>query len=268
VEDPRAATIERLRRRMAAIPARSASPAQPSLAALTCDPPAADVEASNFSVPPSTEAITRATQSSMSLRTIPAPGPVADLLPHRGLVRGSTVHVAGAASLRAGLIASVTEAGGWAAIVGLPRLSLLAAAEMGAELRRCAVVEPGPDPIEVAAVLADGLDFVLLSLGGVDVPPSRARAVAARARKNGTILAFTDGRWPATDLQLDARITRYHGLDAGHGRITGTDLDVQATARGHRPRRGTITLTGHSGRIEWATSATDATTAAPLRLAQ
>lgn len=45
-------------------------------------------------------------------------------------------------------------------------------------------------------MLADGVDLVVLSLGGVDVPPSRARAVAARARKNGTILAVTDGRWP------------------------------------------------------------------------
>ncbi|NKR30069.1 hypothetical protein GS966_25435 [Rhodococcus hoagii] len=258
MEDSRAATIERLRLRMAAIPAGSSGPTRTSLAALTSAPPADDAEE-----------ITAPSRPSTSLRTLPAPGPVADLLPHRGLVRGSTVHVSGAASLRAGLIASVTEAGGSAAIVGLPRLSLLAAAEMGADLRRCAVVEePGTDPIEVAAVLADGLDFILLSLGGVDVPPSRARAVAARVRKNGTILAVTDGRWPSTDLQLDARVARYHGLDAGYGRITGIDLDVQATPRGNRPRRSTITLTGHGGRIEWNISTTSANTAAPLRIAQ
>ncbi|EOM74349.1 hypothetical protein DW322_20980 [Rhodococcus rhodnii] len=56
----------------------------------------------------------------------------------------------GVASLRAGLIASVTGAGGWAAVVGSQSLGLLTA-EMGADLSRCAVIEdPGPDPVSVA----------------------------------------------------------------------------------------------------------------------
>lgn len=40
--------------------------------------------------------------------------------------------------MRAGLITSVTSAGGWAVLAGWPTLCLLAAAEMGADLRRCA----------------------------------------------------------------------------------------------------------------------------------
>ncbi|GAB2640964.1 hypothetical protein GCM10027068_20780 [Prescottella soli] len=62
------------------------------------------------------------------------PGPLADLLPHGGLVRGSIVEVSGVASLQAGLLASVTGSGRWAALVGRPSLGLLAAVEMGAAL--------------------------------------------------------------------------------------------------------------------------------------
>ncbi|WQB72188.1 hypothetical protein SCD75_02690 [Prescottella equi] len=73
----------------------------------------------------------------------------------------------------------------------------------------------------MAAVVVDGIDLVLLSLGGTDVPPSRARSVDARVRRNGAVLIVTDGRWPSVDLRLDARVLGYRGLDAGRGRITG-----------------------------------------------
>ena len=53
---------------------------------------------------------------------------------------------------------------------------------MGADLSRLAVIpDPGADPVEVAAVLMDGMDLVVLGLGGRSVPPTRARAVTARA---------------------------------------------------------------------------------------
>lgn len=254
-----AATIERLRRRMAEIPARSADPAGPSLAALTQPSP------EHSEVEPDT----RRRAEPSPIRTVPVPPPIADLLPHRGLVRGSTIRVDGVAALRAGLIASVTGAGGWAAVVGSPNLSLLAAAEMGADLSRCAVIEDaGPDAVAVAAVLVEGIDLVLVSLAGADVPPSRARAVTARARRHGAVLAFTEGRWPTTDVHLDARVVGYHGLEPGYGRITGIDLDVEVTARGGRPRRRTVTLNGGGGRVDWTVAADDSTAAAPLRMAR
>lgn len=134
-----AATIERLRQRMAEIPARSAGPTRPSLAALT----STDTRQSSNEVEP--QAPRRVEPS--PIRTLPIPPPTADLLPHRGLTRGTTVRVDRVASLRAGLIASVTSAGGWAAVVGSPSLGLLAAAEMGADLSRCAAIEdPAPAP--------------------------------------------------------------------------------------------------------------------------
>ncbi|MET4614146.1 hypothetical protein ABIC28_005159 [Rhodococcus sp. PvR044] len=254
----KADTIEQLRRRMAQIPARSAGPSRPSLAAPSREPEAADQQQSPPPQP--------STRSASSLRTLPAPAPIAELLPHHGLVRGSTVHVSGAAALRVGLIAAVTGSGGWAALIASPDLGLLAATEMGGDLRRCALVpNPGPDPIEVAAILVDGLDLVVLSLGGIDVPPSRARAVTARVRRNGAVLVITDGRWPTVDQHLGARVAGYRGLEVGHGRITGVDLAVEARARGQQPRRATVAVTGQAGAVTWTT--TDARPAA-LKVAQ
>lgn len=244
MDESRASMIENLRRRMAEIPARSAGPTRPSLAALTCTNPTVDAED-----PPTGR------RTSTSLRTLPVPGPIADLLPHHGLVRGSTVQVTGVASLQAGLIAAVTGAGGWAATIGTPGLGLLAAAEMGAELRRCAVVNDvgSADPVEVAAVLVDGLDLVVLSLAGASVSLSRARAITARARKNDAVLVVTEGRWPTVDLHLDARVVGYTGLGEGYGRVTGISLDLEATVRGRQPRRARIHIGGGQGAVSWTT---------------
>ncbi|ETB44531.1 hypothetical protein O975_01740, partial [Mycobacterium avium subsp. paratuberculosis 11-1786] len=81
--------------------------------------------------------------------------------------RGSVAVLSGARSLLLSMVAAVTAAGGNAAIVGQPDIGLLAAAEMGADLSRLAVIpDPGTDPVEVAAVLVDGMDLVVLGLGG------------------------------------------------------------------------------------------------------
>ncbi|NKS78771.1 hypothetical protein GS539_24850 [Rhodococcus hoagii] len=118
-------------------------------------------------------------------------------------------------------------------------------------------------------MLADGIDFVLLSLAGADVPPSRARSVTARCRRNGTVFAFTDAAGRPPICNLDARITAYHGIEPGYGRITGVDLEVRATARGQQPRRRTVTLSGRGGRVDWSTAAVNQDAgAAPLRVAQ
>ncbi|PQM46613.1 hypothetical protein C1Y40_03209 [Mycobacterium talmoniae] len=97
---------------------------------------------------------------------LPIPDALAKTLP-AGLPRGTVAVVSGARSLPLSLVAAVTAAGGNAAIVGQPNLGLLAAAEMGADLSRLAVIaDPGSDPVEIAAVLADGMDLVVLAVGG------------------------------------------------------------------------------------------------------
>lgn len=165
---------------------------------------------------------------------LPIPESLADTLP-AGLPRGTVAVASGARSLALGLAAAVTAAGGNAAIVGQPDVGLLAAAEMGADLSRLAVIsDPGTDPVEIAAVLMDGMDLVVLGLRGRAVPPTRARAVTSRARHRGCTLLVADGDWPGASLRLQARVCGYEttaGAVPGSGRIGKVRLAVRAGGR-------------------------------------
>ncbi|WP_233500093.1 hypothetical protein [Gordonia sp. YC-JH1] len=122
----------------------------------------------------------------VSSGVIAVPESVASLFPKRGLPRGSVAAVSGASVVPMSIIAEASRTGATVALVGLPRLNLAAAVEMGADLSRIAVVaEPGADRLEVAGVLLDGMDLVVLGfedrLGptGSSVAPARARVLGA-----------------------------------------------------------------------------------------
>ena len=187
---------------------------------------------------------------------LPVPSALIDVLPHGGLVRGTVASVSGAGSLLIGLVAAVTGAGGHVAVIGQPRFGLLAAVEMGAQLSKLALIpDPGPDPVEVAAILLDGVDLVVLGLGGQSVSPTRARAVVARARSKGSTLLVTDGHWDGAELRLDASVHGYDGLgtgrELGRGRLRGVRLSVCARGKAMRPRTVRLDLRSENGRIEW-----------------
>jgi hypothetical protein len=166
----------------------------------------------------------------------PIPQLLADVLPG-ALPRGTVAVLTGARSLPLSMVAAVTAAGGNAAIVGQPDIGLLAAVEMGADLSRLAVIpDPGTDPVEVAAVLMDGMDLVVLGLGGRSVPLTRTRAVVARAHHKGCTLLVTDGDWHGASMRLEARVCGYETTAGdqsvpGFGRISRVRLDVCARGR-------------------------------------
>ncbi len=138
------------------------------------------------------------------------------------------------------MVAAVTEAGGNAAIVGQPDVGLLAAVEMGADLSRLAVIpDPGSDPVEVAAVLMDGMDLIVLALKGRSVPLTRARAVVARAQQKGCTLLVTDGDWQGASIRLKARVCGYETTSEqpGFGRVSKVRLEVCAAGRAIRRAR-------------------------------
>jgi hypothetical protein len=167
---------------------------------------------------------------------LPIPELLADVLPD-ALPRGTVAVLSGARSLPLSMVAAVTAAGGNAAIVGQPDSGLLAAVEMGADLSRLAVIpDPGSDPVEVAAVLMDGMDLVVLALGGRSVPLTRARAVVARAHHKGCTLLVTDGDWQGASIRLQARVCGYETTPSaagtpGFGRISKVRLQITGAGR-------------------------------------
>ncbi len=210
--DDRAEQLEQLRRQMAAVSGKVGARWRPA------------------------EQAADALPGSQSL--LPVPDSLAEQLP-AGLPKGTVAVLSGARSLPVGMVAAVTGAGGHAAVVGLPEFGLLAAAEMGADLSRLAVIpDPGTDPVEVAAVLMDGMDLVVLGLAGRSVPATRARAVVARARQRGCTLLITGGQWQGASMRMEARVCGYDitasragAPVAGCGRISSVRLSVRAMGR-------------------------------------
>jgi hypothetical protein len=174
--------------------------------------------------------------------------PLARLLPDGGLRRGSTIAVGGAMSLVLALLAAATRDGSWAAVTALPELGLAAAAELGVDLERLALVpHPGAELTGVLSALVDGFDLVVL--GPVGVQPQLARRLAGRARNRGTVL-LTVGPWPGADLELRVSGRRWHGLTPdGYGHLRSRE--VLATSRGRgaaaRPLSARLQLPGPGG---------------------
>lgn len=152
------------------------------------------------------------------------------LVPH-----GTVAVLSGARSLLLRMVAAATADGGNVAIVGQPDIGLLAAVEMGADMSRIAVIpDPGNDPVEVAAVLIDGMDLVVLGLGGRRVTRTRTRGVVARARQKGCTVLVTDGDWEGASTRLEARVCGYElaaGSYPGFGRISGVRLQISRRGR-------------------------------------
>ncbi|MGV9364701.1 hypothetical protein [Amycolatopsis sp. NPDC003731] len=191
------------------------------------------------------------TAAELSKPTLTVLPELAALLPGGGLRRGSTVSVRGATSLVLALLAAATRDGSWAAVTGLPELGLAAAAELGVDLDRIALVpEPGAELVAVVSALVDGFDVVVLGRSA-SVQPQTARRLAGRVRNRGTVL-LTAGAWPGADVELKVSGRRWHGLTQdGHGHLSARN--VVATSRGRgaaaRPLSVGLVLPGPEGAL-------------------
>ncbi len=163
------------------------------------------------------------------------PGPLAEALPRGGVPRGCVVSLGSAAPGRNGatsLLLSLLAAppGIWAAVVGMPGLGVLAAAELGVDLDRLGLIpDPGPDVLQVLSVLADGVD-VIAAAAPAKLPPARQRVLVGRLRQAGTVLLVM-GRWPGADLSMTVTGVRWSGIGQGHGRLRDREIDVQVAGR-------------------------------------
>jgi hypothetical protein len=185
-------------------------------------------------------------------RLLPVVPALQPLLPGRGLRRGSTVAVGRSAALALALVAGASAAGSWVAAVGLPDLGMVAAAEVGIDLERLALVPtPGARawPAVVAALL-DAVDVVLVR-SPAGLPAGHARRLAARARERGAVLVPLGGWSTAPDLWLAVTASAWQGLGQGHGRLEARRVEVVTGGRGAaaHERRATLWLPAPDGTI-------------------
>lgn len=174
---------------------------------------------------------------------LPADPQIAPLLPWRGLKRGTTITATGSTSLLMLLLAGAMRGtDSWAAVVGMPQLGWLAAAEAGIPTDRIATIpEPGPDWPNIVSALIDGVDLVVVATPA-EPPAGIAQSLAARARQKGAVL-ITARTWPGADLALQATEQHWHGLGNGRGRLRHCELDVCSSGRGRAVRAKTATIT-------------------------
>jgi hypothetical protein len=197
-------------------------------------------------------------------RVLPVRGPLGELFAGGAIRRGSTVGIgpapagAGRVSLALSLVAAATSDGGWTVAVGLSELGVVAAAELGVDLRRLALVPaPGERWAAVAAAVLDGVDVVLLGLPAGPVRAADARRLVARTREQGTVLVIleppgppTRRSWPeGVDVRCSVTTGGWEGLGAGAGYLRRRRLEVVATGRraAGRERHLVLWLPGTSG---------------------
>lgn len=203
-------------------------------------------------------------------QVLPVVDALAPVLPGGGLRRGSVVALraegsgGAATSLALAVVAEASGQGSWVAVVGLPTLGLVAAAEIGVALDRLAIVDP-PDRgrwAQAVAALVDAVDLVVM--GPARVRPGDARRLEARARERGAVLLPVGVDWPTEpDVTLTADPGRWEGVGLGHGHLRARRVGVRAAGRrdAARPRSTEIWLPAEGGGV----AAVEPTTVRALR---
>ena len=191
-------------------------------------------------------------------RLLPVPEALSRLLPYGGLQRGSLVATGGSAasSLALALVGPVTQVGSWVAVVGLGRLGLLAANELGVDLERVLVItDPGPAKwAATVAALSDAVE-VVLARPPRPVPTGIQRRLTARARERGSVIMQVGGAtalWAnAPDLVVTADTVSWQGVGDGHGHLQSRQVEVSVSGRrgANRPRRSRFWLPGPNAQM-------------------
>lgn len=200
-------------------------------------------------------------------KTLPVVDALTGLLPSGGLVRGSSVSVAGvgATSLALALLSQASRTGSWIALVGVDSFGWAAATRSGWVLERTVSVSEPPTSAWATTVgaLLDSVDVVVVDPTH-QIRPNDARRLVARGRERGSILvrlSTPDGRtrfrWPVNaDLDLRSETTQWVGLEKGAGHLQERRVTVTAGGRrrGGRSDSVTVMLPGRAGTVDSPTA--------------
>ncbi|MFT4124469.1 MAG: hypothetical protein QM635_11635 [Microbacteriaceae bacterium] len=168
--------------------------------------------------------------------SLPTATEIAALLPGRGLRKGASYVVDSSLALAMALIGPPSAAGRWCGVVGVPELGVEAAAALGVDLARLALVpEPGEQWLAVTATLAEVLDLVVLRPGGPAGDAAIGR-LGARLRRNGTTLIAL-GPWPQAEATLRIVDGSWSGIGNGHGHLEARRVTVAVGAAASGPPR-------------------------------
>lgn len=184
-------------------------------------------------------------QSELPMRedVLPAPDSFSRFLPGAGLPRRAVALFQDQPLLIAESLAHVTSMGGHAAVVGWEDFSYAGVLDFGGVYENIiAVPHPGSEPLNVVAVLCEGLDLVIYRGPEIMLSPTRARPLLGKIRKGTAALMMVGTRVQSPALTVAAEITDYLGIGPGRGRIKAVEMHIQVTARGQVPTSGKVVI--------------------------
>lgn len=185
----------------------------------------------------------QADYSDPSLNPIATHPGLAQALRGGGLPRRAVVNMSTSSLLASVLIEHATQAGSLVAVVGWPELSF---ADIEHLERIVAIPDPGQDPWQIAALLCEGIDLVIVNTP-IQMNLGSSRAFMAKVRKGKAgVLNASSHQIPAT-LALQPKINAFYGIGPGVGRIRGIDLAVQVNYGNAQERRTTVAIGDTAG---------------------
>lgn len=166
-----------------------------------------------------------------------------NFFPGGGLPRRVVTHMADQPLLIMEFLAHITAQGGHAAVIGWKDLAYAGVIDSGGVCENIiAIPDPGTEPLNVAAVLCEGLDVVVYKGPEISLSSTRARPLLGKLRQGTAALVMVGTKVASPALSVDAEITDYVGIGAGSGRIRGVEMQVRAVSKTHGVRSGKVLI--------------------------
>lgn len=163
-------------------------------------------------------------------------GPLAPVWRGAGLPRAAITETNHCAAFSVELIRTITEQGGWAAVIGGADL-LFAGVSEGGNLDRV-IWLPELDTEQVlnaASLCAESCDLVLVQHSGTHrLGATASRSFQSKVRAGRAAVVMDGWVGARNGQQITAQVTGAHGLEAGWGRVRALSMRVDLEAKGVR----------------------------------